>query len=305
MVGIIVLSFFGVVIALSGTLPWGEIIVGFIVPDVSLLWSPAESFIEYINGSSNGGYWTERITNDQRNRMIAAAATAVGINMTFLLPYSLLRRGWGRPERGLATLDLSIGLFIPFLLATSCVVIAAASQFHAKFDPEMVEQPIASISTNANKNMEARVRAEMGPAEFDKLDDEAKADAIGDLPLSVKRAAKAEATYRKNLETLIKKQPDGKLSGMDEAIGKFKKENPASKDKPLAPEKTAELSRMETEREAYVGTAFGPNSVFNRLLSDRRNIEDCPIIQILDMADQIILVEPLHDDDDDAFAAVV
>ena len=32
--------------------------------------------------------------------MIAAAATAVGINMTFLLPYSMLARGWDNPSVG-------------------------------------------------------------------------------------------------------------------------------------------------------------------------------------------------------------
>src|SRR5690606_41101330 len=49
--------------------------------------------------------------------------------MTFLLPYSLLAKRWGKPHRGLAIYDLSIGLFIPFLLATSCLIIAAAAQF--------------------------------------------------------------------------------------------------------------------------------------------------------------------------------
>ena len=61
---------------------------------------------------------------------MAAAATAVGINMTFLLPYSMLKRGWNKDFRGLAGFDLSTGLFIPFILATGCVVIASASRFH-------------------------------------------------------------------------------------------------------------------------------------------------------------------------------
>ncbi|MGC8846144.1 MAG: hypothetical protein ACP5QY_09875, partial [Candidatus Hydrogenedens sp.] len=60
--------------------------------------------------------------------MISAAATAVGINMTFMLPYSMLRKGWDREFRGLAIFDLSTGLFFPFILATSCVVIASAAR---------------------------------------------------------------------------------------------------------------------------------------------------------------------------------
>ena len=38
--------------------------------------------------------------------MIAAAASAVGINMTFFMPFVLLRRKWGREHRGLAKFDL-------------------------------------------------------------------------------------------------------------------------------------------------------------------------------------------------------
>jgi hypothetical protein len=75
--------------------------------------------------------------------MIAAAATAVGINMTFLLPYSLLARGWGREHAGLARFDLSIGMFLPFVLATSCVVVAAASRFHT--------QPVPGLEETASK----------------------------------------------------------------------------------------------------------------------------------------------------------
>ena len=135
MVGLVVLSFFGVVVAMSwkGELDWAAIAKGF-VPDISLLWRPVTGLSEFIDESSSPDYWSTTILRAQRERMIAAAATAVGINMTFLLPYSMLRKGWDRAFRGLATFDLSTGLFIPFLLATSCVVIAAASQFHAEID---------------------------------------------------------------------------------------------------------------------------------------------------------------------------
>ena len=140
MVAIVVLSFFGVVIARSskgGGLAWGEILSGFI-PDLSLLDRPAAAFEAALQDSTHAEYWREQILSTQRARMVTAAATAVGINMTFLLPYSMLKRGWDRDFRGLAIFDLSVGLFIPFLLATSCVVIASASQFHGQFDPGLV-----------------------------------------------------------------------------------------------------------------------------------------------------------------------
>ena len=79
-------------------------------------------------------FWSGRVVTAQRNVMIAAAATAVGINMTFLMPYSMLRRGWDRNFRGLSRFDLSTGMAIPYVLVTSCVVIASATQFHAQVD---------------------------------------------------------------------------------------------------------------------------------------------------------------------------
>ena len=133
LVGIIVFSFFGVVAVMAGQLDWSAIFKGFI-PDFSLLSQPADKFKEIISQSSDKEYWTNTILDSQRDRMVTAAATAVGINMTFLLPYSMLRKGWGKEHRGLASFDLGIGLFIPFFLATTCVVIASASQFHGKYD---------------------------------------------------------------------------------------------------------------------------------------------------------------------------
>ena len=131
MVAIIVLSFFAVVVTLtvSGRLDWGAVFRGYI-PDVSFLFKPAAGYQELISSSSNPGFWENLISSQQKDRIIAAFGTAVGINMTFLLPYTLLRKKWGRAHRGLSITDLSVGLFIPFFLATSCVVIAAAASFH-------------------------------------------------------------------------------------------------------------------------------------------------------------------------------
>ena len=134
MVGSIVLSFFGVVIYMTGkgALDWGGILAGF-VPDPTLLWSPAETFEEALAATGEfRDFWSGLLVTDQRDSLIAAAATAVGINMTFLLPYSMLKKGWNKDFRGMASFDLAIGLFIPFVLATGCVIIASASQFHTE-----------------------------------------------------------------------------------------------------------------------------------------------------------------------------
>src|SRR5690606_11339556 len=90
-----------------------------------------EPWLERLDGGARA-FWSEQIVGMQRDVMISAAATAVGINMTFLLPYSLLQRGWNREFRGFARFDLAGGMLIPFLLATSCVVVASASRFHTQ-----------------------------------------------------------------------------------------------------------------------------------------------------------------------------
>ena len=134
MVGLVVVSFLGVVItmAISGEMEWGEIGSGFI-PDLSLLSQPADVYLPFLEKTGEfRTFWENKIVGTQRDVMIAAAATAVGINMTFFMPFVLLRRKWGREHRGLAKFDLWTALLIPYVVATSCVVIAAGSQFNGK-----------------------------------------------------------------------------------------------------------------------------------------------------------------------------
>ena len=115
-------------------LPWNSIFEG-LIPDFSQFTRPAKTFaplLEAIQDPVARAYWSDQIVAKQRDVMISAAATAVGINMTFLFPYSLLRKGWGKEFRGLAIFDLCTGMFIPYVLATACVVIASSAQFHTQ-----------------------------------------------------------------------------------------------------------------------------------------------------------------------------
>ena len=140
-VGLIVLCFVAVVVRLAaaGRLDWGAVFGGF-VPDLGGLFRPApalQTLVDEVAAAdpAAGAYWFDKIVDTQRGKLMTAFATAVGINMTFLLPYSLLGRGWGREHRGLSVFDLATGMFIPFFLATTCVVIASASQFHGAAQP--------------------------------------------------------------------------------------------------------------------------------------------------------------------------
>ncbi len=134
-VATIVICFFSVVIFLAtqGEIDWAKVFKGFI-PNLSVLSAPSPDFMVYLNQLGDGAreFWSSSIVKEQRDVIISASAMAVGINMTFLFPYSMLKKGWDKDFRGLAIFNLCSSLFIPFLLATSCIVIAAASQFHAK-----------------------------------------------------------------------------------------------------------------------------------------------------------------------------
>ncbi len=163
-VAAIVICFFGVVIQLSvsGAIDWGRVMAGF-VPDFSILSQPSADFMQYINklGAEGKEFWSTMIVAQQRDVVISAAAMAVGINMTFLFHYSMLKKGWDKDFRSLSIFDLSTGLFIPFLLATSCIVVASASQFHAK--------PANGLA-NAEIIITGKVEANM--AQVSKLDNE-------------------------------------------------------------------------------------------------------------------------------------
>lgn len=153
MIGVVVICFVGVVVLLStsGTLDWSEIVSGFI-PSLAQWTSPTGKLAALIAPLPKNvqDYWNTAIVAQQRDVMIAAAATAVGINMTFLMPYSMLRRGWDRKFRGLSRFDLATGMAIPYVLVTSCVVIAAASQFHASADARLLSDSAAEMLTSSD-----------------------------------------------------------------------------------------------------------------------------------------------------------
>jgi len=68
--------------------------------------------------------------------VVSGLAAAVGANMVFVYPYTLQKRGWGRSHRRLARIDLLWGMFVPYSLAASLMVIASASIFYYG-DPEL------------------------------------------------------------------------------------------------------------------------------------------------------------------------
>jgi Mn2+/Fe2+ NRAMP family transporter len=200
-VSMIVLCFLGVVIKLSieGKIHWGEILSG-LIPDLSLFVKPTDYIMPHIEKVSGQfqSFWTNMIVGQQRDVMISAAATAVGINMTFLLPYSMLRKGWDKYFRGLAIFDLSTGLFIPFIIATGCVVIASSSQFHgqpaagfvaAEPGGEITAEPATNLIGPYKGLLANRLNFEIGAEEFAKLTPDQVREQSEALPWADKRMA--------------------------------------------------------------------------------------------------------------------
>jgi len=194
LVALIVACFVGVVIKLSaGGLEWGQIFAGF-VPDFGAIFRPATTFqplLDAVASETYRSHWATLLVDNQRDVLISAAATAVGINMTFLFPYSLLKRGWGKEFRGLAIFDLSTGMLIPFVLATSCVVIASASQFHTKPQAGLLD------GTNASKKqmgefqglLKGRLELELGSEGLELLSPEQITERTQRLPEAERRLA--------------------------------------------------------------------------------------------------------------------
>lgn len=201
MVGLTVICFVGVVIVVTknGLADWREYMGGFI-PRFSMMFEPGPKLVPYLMQVPEQfrEFWTARILSDQRDFIISAFATAVGINMTIMFPYSMMRKGWDRDFRGLAIFDLSTGLFIPFLIATSCIVIAAGAQLHAKAQAGLISSvdeqgnPIkvdASLQKGYDGLLTERLKSELGGAVFAALSPEEAAARKAALPESEKLMA--------------------------------------------------------------------------------------------------------------------
>ncbi|MBN1349445.1 divalent metal cation transporter [candidate division KSB1 bacterium] len=67
--------------------------------------------------------------------VIGMLGASVGINMVFLYPYSLLKKKWSQAHEGLAFFDLISGMTIPFILATTFIIIGTANTV-GRLEPE-------------------------------------------------------------------------------------------------------------------------------------------------------------------------
>lgn len=191
LVGIIVIAFMGVVVTLikNGAVSWGSLFSG-LIPDFSALFRPTDQIAAAIaTTGEHAAYWTDYVTSEQRGKIIAAFGTAVGINMTFLLPYSLKKKGWGKAHRELSRFDLVLGLFVPFILGASALVIASAASFHAKHADVLSEAgtPFPEMEQAYYKVLDGSLTTR--DAGFSSLDDAGKHAIRAAAPLAEKQLA--------------------------------------------------------------------------------------------------------------------
>lgn len=100
-IGLVILLFAVVVAANLGKIQWGELLKGFI-----------------------GWYGVPQAENPKHVLLVLGMlGAAVGINMTFLYPYSLLAKGWGPAHKTLSRWDLAMSMFVPFTLVTSLIML--------------------------------------------------------------------------------------------------------------------------------------------------------------------------------------
>ena len=183
-VGIVVVCFVAVVYKLfaAGEINFGEILSGFI-PDFTQ-WNRAAPEVEKLLAQmpdDTADFWRKQVVGKQQSSMIGVTATAVGLNMTFLLPYSMLARGWDKPFRGLARFDLITAMAIPYIIVTTCIVIASANAFHAKADKDLLSNDPVQLQQSVFFNdtmgvLEARYKHANGENSLDDLN--AKIDRI-------------------------------------------------------------------------------------------------------------------------------
>ena len=202
LVAIVVLAFMAVVVVLAanGSIAWGSFFGG-LIPDFSALFKPTASYSDAIAATGdNASFWTKYISDSQRNIIIGAFGSAVGINMTFLLPYTLIKRGWSKQHRELSRFDLVLGLFVPFIMATSFLVVATSAQFHAKKDSIVSEGNYHAVvdSWLAAKNADYDKNAESAQAQRDALPD-------ADKQLAAMVAKRTAKDLAKSLEPALGK----------------------------------------------------------------------------------------------------
>jgi len=148
----LVIIVFGIVVVWNiAEIKWGELFGGFFglhgVPTVE----------------AKAGLEPKQL--DSVTLVLGMLGAAVGINMTFLYPYSLLAKGWGKAHKTLSRWDLGMSMFLPFVLVTSLVIIAMTVSGVYSPDREFVHAGMSPLDASAS--LDDVMPADLGRVIFD------------------------------------------------------------------------------------------------------------------------------------------
>ncbi len=86
--------------------------------------------------------------------VLGILGATIGVNMTFLYPYSILARGWQKEHQGLKNFDLATSMFLPAVIVPSFLVMAVANTLHTQgievkgaIDVAHTLEPIIGLTT--------------------------------------------------------------------------------------------------------------------------------------------------------------
>ena len=151
---------------------FSSIFSGFL-PDFTNLTNTSPRFEALLSQTGEfRSFWEENLVSRQKELILITFSSTLGVNLLFSLPLLLLGRGWRRDHNQFAKFNLFIGLFIPFVLCSSCLTILSAVA-HQKMIHSLNEE--VSVNTKYSESetirnlLKERIIFEIGEEQFQSL----------------------------------------------------------------------------------------------------------------------------------------
>ena len=153
-------------------LSFSSIFSGFL-PDLNNLSNTSPRFEALLSQTGEfRSFWEENLVSRQKELILITFSSTLGVNLLFSLPLLLLGRGWRRDHNQFAKFNLFLGLFIPFVLCSSCLTILSAVA-HQKMIHSLNEE--VSVNTKYSESetirnlLKERIIFEIGEEQFQSL----------------------------------------------------------------------------------------------------------------------------------------
>ena len=112
-----------------------ELLIKVIVWTLTICLATVVLMVDVDWGAALHGLLVPTLPNDNMNLFYGMLSAAVGINMTFLYPYSVQEKAWTSDEDHdgfkVAVKDLFLGMMLPYVIATGLMILATAATLHA------------------------------------------------------------------------------------------------------------------------------------------------------------------------------